>query len=301
MDALRTAVVRHFEYDFPISDRAAIATFSGRPTLDFTNDRTKLAAAASKLKVRLASWNNRSACPYIPYYLADMIQNRGEQSITEAAISHTAACAHVLRPMAEMMVRAASEQALVSGAENNQVALWTLRRAIRRLAEMPGERMVVMASQGFYSQTTDARRGMAEVLDLAAKANVTIGGLDPHGVERSDQDASESRQPDLNWLKHVRENYLANNDAVAALTQGTGGVFFKRSNDLQLGFIKATTLPEYSYVLAFSPSNLKPDGNCHSLKIHVMDQKGLKIEARQGYYASKADSKDRMARAPSAS
>ena len=45
--------------------------------------------------------------------------------------------------------------------------------------------------------------------------------------------------------------------------------------------------PEYSYVLAFTPQNLKLDGSFHSLKVKVDSPQKLTLQARRGYYAPK--------------
>ncbi len=56
------------------------------------------------------------------------------------------------------------------------------------------------------------------------------------------------------------------------------------------------TLAEVSYVLAFSPRNLKPDGRFHKLKVSLANPKGYTLQARRGYFAPKA-SEDAAARA----
>ena len=45
--------------------------------------------------------------------------------------------------------------------------------------------------------------------------------------------------------------------------------------------------PEYSYLLAFSPQNLKFDGHFHNLKVTVKGPQKLNIQSRKGYYAPK--------------
>ena len=41
-----------------------------------------------------------------------------------------------------------------------------------------------------------------------------------------------------------------------------------------------------SYVLAFAPSEVKPDGKFHALKVNLVEkQKGLSVQARRGYFA----------------
>ena len=75
---------------------------------------------------------------------------------------------------------------------------------------------------------------------------------------------------------------------MAELADGTGGRFFHNSNDLEGGFKSLTEAPEYQYVLEFSPQNVKANGSYHSLKVKVRGN-GLKLQARRGYYAPKAE------------
>jgi hypothetical protein len=60
---------------------------------------------------------------------------------------------------------------------------------------MPGERLIVLASPGFFAQTTEATSRMAELLNLAAKSNVIISGLSARGiiVAQEEQDVAEGR------------------------------------------------------------------------------------------------------------
>ena len=73
---------------------------------------------------------------------------------------------------------------------------------------------------------------------------------------------------------------------LAELADGTNGTFFHNSNDLNEGFKRVAARPEYSYLLGFSPQNLKLDGSFHKLKVTLKDSK-LALQARRGYYAPK--------------
>jgi iron donor protein CyaY len=66
----------------------------------------------------------------------------------------------------------------------------------------------------------------------------------------------------------------------------TGGKFFQNRNDLGEGFRQLAGAPEYSYLLGFSPRDLKLDGSFHNLKV-TLKSRTLEIQARQGYYAPK--------------
>ena len=44
-------------------------------------------------------------------------------------------------------------------------------------------------------------------------------------------------------------------------------------------------MPEYYYVLAFAPQDLKNDGKYHSLKVTLTNKQPYSLQARKGYYA----------------
>jgi len=48
---------------------------------------------------------------------------------------------------------------------------------------------------------------------------------------------------------------------------------------------QAGAVPEVSYVLGFSPQNLKFDGKFHEIKVTLANKRKADIQARRGYYA----------------
>jgi VWFA-related protein len=295
---VRAAAVRHFKRGLPATDRAAIYTFSGQPNLEFTDDRDKLEDTVSKLRWRGAFGHGGMQCPDINYYIADLILNKGDGQAQQALVQHTAACAHVRPEIAQNIALAAANRALLIGAQDTRLALRTIERAIRRLAVMPGQRLIVLASPGFFAQTPEGIRQTADVLNLAAKANVTISGLGARGLYIAEEagDVTQRAAPSKLWVQQRYTNARANSNVMVELAEGTGGTFFRNNNDLTAGFERATAAPEFSYVLGFSPGALKTDGSFHSLKIRLPNEKGASIEARRGYYALKADPEEQAAR-----
>jgi hypothetical protein len=58
-------------------------------------------------------------------------------------------------------------------------------------------------------------------------------------------------------------------------------------NDLEAGFRQAAALPDPYYVLGFSPQDLKFDGGFHALKVKLVSELRLSVQARRGYFAPK--------------
>src|SRR5581483_436887 len=127
-----------------------------------------------------------------------------------------------------------------------------------------------------------------DILDRAAHASVVISALDARGLYTTGLDITQ--QSYNAYATRVKEQYQresasAQEDILAELADGTGGTFFHNSNDLEEGFRRVASAPEFVYLLGFSPQNLKFDGSFHRLKITVKNQNGVGVQARRGYYA----------------
>jgi hypothetical protein len=66
---------------------------------------------------------------------------------------------------------------------------------------------------------------------------------------------------------------------------GTGGTYFHNRNDLDAGLRQAVAAPAVSYVLGFSPQNLKLNGGYHTLKVTLTGKQKYSVQARRGYFA----------------
>lgn len=297
MAAVRSAFSRHLS-GLQDADLTAIYTFSGRPEVDFTRDRGKLIAAAAELRSSFASVISDDAkeCPNISYYLADLIRNRHDPNALNAAVSHTMACAHVDKFTAESIVFGATQRQLVFGAQESRMALRALRLVIKRLASTPGERLIVFTSPGFYAQTPEAISDTEEALKLAEHAHVTISSLSSRGLYTNQAPASDSTHTAPSWWVYEGQNIQADEGIMQDLAKGTGGVFIHNNNGFLKAFDRVAMPPEFSYVLGFQPTNTKLDGSFHAIRIRLLSEKGLTIEARQGYYALKQEPEKEAAR-----
>jgi VWFA-related protein len=292
---VRDAAWEHMSESLGEGDRAAIFTTSGQTQIDFTDDREQLSETLFKLSPRQMFSRTFQDCPDLSHYQAELIRNRMDQMAFQSAVAETMLCAQVPRRLAESLAQSAASRVLAVGEQGTRVALSTLRDVVKRMAAMPGQRIILLASPGFISNQENTTRN--DIVDRAIKANVIINGLDARGLwVDSTFDASRSGFGGTNTQKMQieREAQRVSSDIVADLAHGTGGKFFQNSNDLAGGFRKIADPPEYVYVLGFSPDNLKMDGSFHSLKVTVKSEERLTASARRGYYAPKqlTDPKD---------
>ena len=293
----REAAQRHFSTLRP-TDRAAIFTTSGVDNLDFTDDRTKLHEALLKLRPSpISSWHDNE-CPDISYYQADQIVNKNEPIATQVALAEATACEPTLpngTPLgnATATVSGVAERVLNEGEHESRIALGTLKALVSRVSRMPGQRSIVLISPGFIAP--DLQYEYIEIIDRAVRSQVVINTLDarglyvvlPFGDVSRPAPVGNNHLPDPNKTLIEMAAASAQDDLLAALADGTGGVFFHNNNDLDEGLRRTAQAPEYSYVLAFSPQNLKLDGSFHALKITLTSGQKLNLQARRGYYAPK--------------
>ena len=295
---VRDAAQRQFATLRP-SDRAAVFTTSGQTVLDFTDDRAKLHEALFHLMPRpiTANIGSSSDCPIITYYQADLIVNHEDPQATGVAMQEALTCPEVVsassptirEQMAAALVNSKAPEALGLGDQETHVALSVLKQVVLGIAHMPGQRCVVLVSPGFI--TPQMEFDYNDIIDRALRSQVAISTLDARGLYTIDTLGDISSPPlvipppEKGLLVIAGAN--ANDDLLETLANGTGGVFFHNSNDYDEGFRQTAQTPEFSYVLAFVPQDLKLDGNFHPLKVTLKNQHRLSVQARRGYFAPK--------------
>ena len=287
----RDAVRRQIDNELRPTDRAAIYTTSGQTQQDFTDDRNELHRALAELRQRPVAGQGLNRCPNMTYYIADQIVNKHDPNTLEAVVQDVMACNNMTpdqRPQAQTMADTSARQEIGMGDHETRLALGVIRDIVRRMAAMPGQRTIILISSGFVTLAEHATY-KSEVMDRAIRANVLINALDARGLytvmpDISKQTANAFSQRIYDQLQ--RENMSANADVMAELAAATGATFIQNNNDFDDGLRRLAIAPEYYYVLAFSPQNLRMDGGFHALKVSVQKTiRDVAINARRGYYA----------------
>jgi VWFA-related protein len=296
----RDATARQIATSLLATDRAAIYTTSGQTMLEFTDDQAQIQATLLRLQPHPIAGGATSSfeCPMVSYYLADLLINREDPEAWQTEIAETYACANLdpaTTPPAvpRSMVQATAMRALSSGSHETRISLDVLSKVVRRISAMPGQRSIILASPGFL--TPDLHQDVSDVISKAIRAKVIIGTLDARGLWTdpgfSAADPTPQGGPNVLTVKGRYSHFeaQAQEDVLAEIAASTGGTFIHNSNDLAGGFKRLAAAPEFVYVLAFTPTNLKSDGKFHSLKIVLKEPKGLSLQARRGYYAPKRE------------
>ena len=282
--AAREAGQSFIKEGFGAADRFGVFTSSARVTLEFTQDEARLGEALTGLRPRLRR-PDAIGCPPISTYQAYLIVEMKSEDAIELAMVEGA----VLQcPSARQGVIRRADQILEVSDQISGTALSELDRTIRLLEQARGERTLVLVSSGFLTSTFRMRRAVDSLLNNAIRSGVVINSIDAKGlVADLPISVALSKRQDLMAYRHSlsSQERHALNDPMAILAEGTGGRLFQNSNDLERGFRELAAAPELSYVLGFSPSDLKPDGRLHNIRVRVTVPGRHAVEARRGYYA----------------
>lgn len=249
------------------SDRAAIATISGKAVLDFTDDRAKLRKVSEF--VRPNPTGGAYGCPKLTYFAADQIENKRNGIFSRQVYQDAVRCGIPAKSIAQTISSLARQQ-LAIGEQETRNTLAALKYLVQSISSLPGQKVIILVSPGFIFPELEYE--YSELVDQALRAQVVISALDARGVYVILPDESE-------------EEKSADSQILAALAEGTGGMFFHGNNDFNEGFRRLAAPPEYSYLVGFAAQGLKADGKFHKLK--VTGPQNLTIQARPGYYAPK--------------
>jgi VWFA-related protein len=289
----RDAAGHYIDQSMKPSERFAIFTTSGQTQLDFTDNKEELHATLNKLMPRPYTGGGHGTCPHMTFYMADQIFNKHNAQVLEAVTQDILQCQNLTPDQHDIAQRQAENTAsseFRQGDAETRLALGVIRQLIRRMAAMPGRRSMILVSPGFLTMSEHSMEKM-EIMDRAIRASVLINSLDARGLYTVGADASQggANPFTLNVLHQMeRESASAESDVLVELAAGTGASIFQNNNDLEEGFRRLSAVPEYYYLLAFSPQNLRMDGGFHSLKVSLKNSKevsGMNLIARKGYYA----------------
>ena len=294
----RDAADRYLAAHLQPGDRVGIFT-SGTSLSDFTDDPKQIHDALFKLHASPLSLNLAKSqdCPDLSDYQAQQIidyefdENIDAWQIAIDQAENDPKCVRVPKGphQPELYIANLARTVIEQALTQSRASLQKLDQVVKYVAQMPGQRTVLLVSPGFLSRSEQSQ--LDEVIDRALRSQVVISSLDPKGLTNvtREGDASQTYLPassvavgKTEGLDSERE--AAVQDVLAEVAQGTGGEFVRNNNDLQAGF--AAFAPTPAYYLAFDPTDIKQDGKFHELKVELAEKhKGFSVQARRGYFA----------------
>ena len=201
----------------------------GQTIQDFTDDRKLLHEALGNLRMRpVTGQGTRNRCPNMTYYMADQIQNKHDPTVLDAATLDVMSCMS-LDPMtqyaqAQQMAQQAAQQELNLGDHETRLAMGVIKDLVRRMAAMPGQRSIILVSNGFVTLPEHSTE-KTEIMDRAIRASVLINSLDARGLYTDTPDITRqgtNYRTEMVLHQMERETNRAQSDVLAELAAGTG-------------------------------------------------------------------------------
>src|SRR6266481_4563196 len=288
----RTAATKIFDAISP-SDRVGIYTTSGQFAQEFTSDHEVLKKALNQIIPRPLFNSAVHDCPDISYFQADLIENKQDSQALAVAAEDAVQCAfngdETKVAQARAMASAVAIRTVNTGDSSSDFTYRHIEDVLRRLSAMPGQRKLVFISPGFILSTLLLER--VDIIDRANRAGIVIDTLDARGLYTPDL-GGDIASPSVDTYKTAGfktsyrvQSQFAQEEILNDLASGTGGTFYHNRNDIDVALREAVAAPVASYLLGFSPQNLKLNGSFHTLKVALTSKQKFNIQARRGYYA----------------
>lgn len=142
--------------------------------------------------------------------------------------------------------------------------------AREKLAPEVGRKAIIVISDGVDQGSSVTEKHVLEAAQRSDTMIYTIGIADPQY-----------------YLQAIGRQY-SGSGTLKTLAKETGGraIFPSNPKELQKAFDEIAAELRSQYALAYSPTNRKRDGRFRKIKIKVK-RKGVRVQARKGYYAPK--------------
>lgn len=250
----------------------------------FTRDRRILRYAVDRLSAR----PNARPTLFTPY-LSSMI-DRNDREALQVGISIYSQEENIPPndPMIVSMVQARARQTLSEATYLRRASLITLREVVDRVADLPGQRLVVLVSDGFtlMDQGGSMDNGdLQSVTSRAVRSGVVIYSIDAKGLAPSSFfDASRSGAPsDPRVSSYVSAGERDLENGLNALARDTGGQAFFNTNDTVGSLGKALTENELYYALAYYPTGEESEKKFRKITLRVKNHPDYVVRAQRGY------------------
>ena len=179
---------------------------------------------------------------------------------------------------------------------NNDVRLRALKTLAEALMPIQQKKAIIYFSAGMQRSGADNQVELRAAVNAAVRANVAIYPVDARGLQAIVPGGS-ARQGSRGGLaafsgRGVMQQFTqlaAQQETLTALASDTGGTAFTDTNDFGEAFTKVTSDISAYYILGFASTNATKDGRFRRISVRLKNRSrsGMKIEAREGYYADR--------------
>jgi hypothetical protein len=164
--------------------------------------------------------------------------------------------------------------------------------------EYPLQEGVGQTSTGLAAFTSAAAPGVLQsvqqAIGAAARANITIYGIDPRGMATTADETIDvsafPENPQLGLSPAAFDDELRQaQTSLRILSDATGGRAFVSSNNLDAAFAHIVDESGTYYMLGYQSTNRRADGTYRRIAVRL-SRRDLQVKSRAGYVATRASS-----------
>ena len=192
----REAAMRFLQTSFHPGDRVGVFTSSAQKTLDFTDDLDAVGRALINLAPRPIISKDETCGAITPYeaYLIVTFAQLSQQSppqtakksstsgnsLLEMARGAKQACSHLAQPPSPEEVLMDARRVQSETEMSSRTVLRGIELLVPLMASLPGQRSIVIVSDGFLTQTLGDE--ISRISEHALRSQVIINALDARGL-----------------------------------------------------------------------------------------------------------------------
>jgi VWFA-related protein len=277
-------IIKHFaDKEFTEEDTAAVVSSSGRLGFlqQFTDNPAVLRAAAERLGDDSGRNQGERMEPPLSEYEALLI-DRYDPEVTDDYASRIMAAGQAFdKDDAIQQARERARNVLFYAANISRGTYRALEQVIRRSAQMPGRKVVLLVSDGFLLDTTntDSSERLRRIYDAAARANAVVYTFDARGL-----DAALPTGTGRGAFRVQSGARFETQDPLNSIAEGTGGRFVKNTNDLRPAVSQSLAEASRYYLLAWRPdTGSRGEEKFRRVEVKVKGRPELTVRLQTGY------------------
>ena len=289
---LKRDLLKFIDEQLGDEDLAAVVSTGGGLGLfsQFTQDKRVLRAAVNRLSTSPGAYSSMYTA-----FLASRVQAQ-DADATAVAMSvirqeeHLPDDKHFESLVRDITISRAG-QIMAEATYQRRATLNTLKAVASRLAELPGQRLVLFASDGFTSLDNSGTVDLDDLraaISRASRSGVVIYAVNAKGLKGDAMYDIASHLPPEPQVISKFHLYSAAGEremesGMETLAKGTGGKAFLTTNDLRGAMGKALDENSSYYVLSYYPANADNKKTFRSIKVRVKGHPDYTIRTQSGY------------------
>ncbi|HMF56448.1 MAG TPA: VWA domain-containing protein [Pyrinomonadaceae bacterium] len=275
------------------NDEAAVTSASGQIGFlqQVTGERVVLRAAVERVNSRSINLRDMEHPPMNEHQALAIDRNQREilDYFIEQILRENP---FLTRSTAENMVTTRAHHIIEQSTAITRNTLTSLENLVRKSADIPGRKLVLFISDGFFIEDTSSiiSEQLRRITDAAARSSVVIYTMDARGLTtNSTQDPSQQQayDPSGRLQRLAGSEIAATQDIFQNLAADTGGRAMLNSNSPERLLTKALQDSSIYYLLAWQPERGdQRNPRFRRIEVKLPNHPDFNVIVRRGFYDS---------------